>query len=91
MAQWAIAQWTATFEEVVAKGYMPRLPPAPTLDDRTLLVPLHLEALEELDYQLTFGLRDGDDRAPVGTDPTVGDRVARRIRATLPANMRLTG
>ena len=90
VARWAIGEWTATFTEVVVKGYLRRLPPAPALNDRTLQVPLHLEALEELDYQLTIGLRDGEERAPVGTDPKVGDRVARRIRAVLPSNMRLS-
>lgn len=89
-AQWAIGEWVATFAQVVAKGHMRRSPPAPALDGMTLRLPLNIDALEELDYQLTIGMRDHEERMPVGLDPAVGKRLATRIRTELPAGMRLS-
>jgi hypothetical protein len=69
---------------------MGRIPPAPVLEARTLRVPFNVDSLEEFDYQLTIGMRDNEEKVPPGMDPVVGDRLAHRLRAALPANIRLS-
>ena len=90
VAQWALEGWSATFDEVVAQGHMPKHPPAPTLHTHALRIPLHVDTLEELDYQFTVAMHDHADRLPPGMDPAIGAQLAQRIRKNLPPTIKLS-
>ena len=90
VARWALQGWTATFDEVVAKRHMPKPPPAPTLHHHTLRIPLHLDTLEELDYQFTIAMHDDAHRLPPDMDPAIGATLAQRIVQNLPPSIKLS-
>ncbi|MGN6371118.1 MAG: hypothetical protein ACTHN5_22920 [Phycisphaerae bacterium] len=90
IARWAIERWTHTFNQVIAEGHLPQHPPAPTLGNNTLHLPLHLDSLEELDYQLTIAPHDEEHNFPPSLSPATAQHLMHRIRRSLPPTIKLS-
>lgn len=90
IAQWAAKHTRSTFEEVVRRGHLKRMPPMPSFEGPVLVLPAVIDTLEEMDYQLTVGLRDNPDSESVGFDLAMAAGVSRKMWAALPRGMRLS-